>query len=235
MTPPNPLYDSASVSETAIPRTLLPQEVVTRLRAEITSGRWTPGDRITEYALSKRFGVSRTPLREALKIIAAEGLIELIPNRGAIVTEPTLEDVRDKMLVRRALEALAVELICTQASDADLARLAELYRQWGATRMASHGPGYFDMNDDFHRHLIILAQNPTLLGVYDTINTHLKLARLVALVRENLREPTENDHLAIIDALLRRDAPGARQAIEQHIDAVIDKIRAACTSQAIPA
>ncbi len=223
--PEKPLRESSrSHTPALIARRPLPQEIVVRLRADIIAGQWAPGERITEQILSQRFGVSRTPLREALKVVAAEGLLQLIPNRGAVITEPTIQDVRDKMLVRRSLETLAVELVCANASDDEIRSLHVRHTRLTSAQDGKQLQRYFTANDDFHRHLVSLSKNPTLVGVYDAISTHLQLARLMTQFRQNLRAVSDDDHQAIIDAITKRDPNAARLAIESHINAVIDKI-----------
>src|SRR5690606_13876427 len=104
-------------------------EVADRLRDLITQGELAAGDRLNERLLTERFTISRTPLREAIRMLAAEGLVRLLPNRGAVVCPITLADARDMFEVMAALEALAGELACKRAADGDNAEIAALHDQ----------------------------------------------------------------------------------------------------------
>jgi DNA-binding GntR family transcriptional regulator len=205
-------------------RRLLPDQILTRLRAEIVAGTWAPGERVTEQILSQRFGVSRTPLREAMKLLAAEGLLALLPNRGAVVTAPTIEDAEDKLRVLGALEALAASLACAAASDADLAGLAEMHDKM----MAAHGRGqstrYFELNDRIHRAIAVASHSRTVQELHENLSRHVERARHIANFRESLSDGSKAEHEAIIAALLRRDASAAKQAVERHIATVLRKM-----------
>ncbi|MGD9942797.1 MAG: GntR family transcriptional regulator [Burkholderiaceae bacterium] len=210
-----------AASAGAIERRLLTEEIVERLIAEIVAGQWAPGERVTEQSLSARFGVSRTPLREALKVVAAEGLLALTPNRGAVITEPTLDDVREKLLVLGALEALAVEQVCRHASADEIAELGQLHERAAAAHRRRSIAQYFELNDAFHRRIIELSRNATLLSVYDALSMHIKRARLIGRFREQLREASSGDHQAVLDAIARRDAAAGKRAMEGHMTAII--------------
>ena len=110
-----------------IVRRPLQEEVAARLRDLITQGTIAPGTRINEVALCAKLGVSRTPLREAVRMLAGEGLVELVPARGAVVRKVTLKDVTDSLTVLRNLEGLAGELACSEASEEGIARVAALH------------------------------------------------------------------------------------------------------------
>ncbi|MEE8500357.1 MAG: GntR family transcriptional regulator, partial [Kiloniellales bacterium] len=117
------------VEAVPIVRASLHEELVARLRDLIVEGELTPGARVPERTLCQRFGVSRTPLREALKVLASDGLLELLPNRGATVARLTAADLDEMFPVMGALEALAGELACARISDAELAEIRALHYQ----------------------------------------------------------------------------------------------------------
>src|SRR3546814_3271082 len=94
----------------------LQDQIVPLLREDIIAGRWPPGRRLSEPTLCKQYGVSRTPLRNAFRVLASEGLVELLPNRGAVVTEPTAADIEDKLEVLIQLDALAIAFACDRAT-----------------------------------------------------------------------------------------------------------------------
>ena len=144
------VVDGDAEGPSRIVRHPLPLQVVARLRQEIVAGEWAPGERVTEQLLTERYGVSRTPLREALKTVEAEGLLVLLPNRGAVITEPTLEDTEDKLRVLGTLEVMAAGLACLRASNAEIAALEKLHKrmkkgEWvGGT--PTHSPFLFEIS-----------------------------------------------------------------------------------------
>lgn len=205
-------------------RRLLPEQIVARLRAEIVAGEWAPGERVTEQLLSQRFGVSRTPLREAMKLLAAEGLLELLPNRGAVVTEPTIEDAQDKLRVLGAIEALAAGLACSAASDGDLAAIEETHARMMAAHARRQAKRYFELNDKVHRAIVAASRSRTTQELHESLSRHVERARQIANFREDLSDDSKHEHEAIVAALLRRDAAAAKLAVERHIGTVLRKI-----------
>jgi DNA-binding GntR family transcriptional regulator len=216
--------DANGQSLPRLDRRLLPEQIVMRLRAEIVAGAWAPGERVTEQILSQRFGVSRTPLREAMKLLAAEGLLELLPNRGAVVTEPTIEDAQDKLRVLGALEALAASLACTTASDAELGALAELHERMMAAHDRGQTKRYYELNDRVHRAIAAAAHSRTVQELHESLSRHVDRARHIANFRESLSDDSKAEHEAIIAAVLKRDAAAAKQAVERHIATVLHKV-----------
>src|SRR6185295_7799604 len=116
-----------------------------RLRDEIISGVWKPGERLQERNLCERFGISRSPLREAYQVLAAEGLLELPRNRGAIVASPSLADVLQHHILLEALEAVAIELACDNASDAEITAIVAKHEE---ERSASAASDAYRLNNE---------------------------------------------------------------------------------------
>lgn len=216
----------ANDQESPIARHSLPSQIVERLRAEIVEGKWAPGERVTEQKLSELYGVSRTPLREALKIVEVEGLLVLLPNRGAVITEPTFSDTRDKLRVLGALEGLAAGLVCASGDDEDLAVFAKLHERMRDAHARKQARRYFEANDKVHSTLIAVARNPSLADLHAMLSRHIRRARLIANFKETVSDESMAEHEAIIAALLRRDAPAAKQAIEAHMETVVEKLMA---------
>jgi DNA-binding GntR family transcriptional regulator len=215
-------------------RRLLPDQILSRLRAEIVAGTWAPGERLTEQALSQRFGVSRTPLREALKLLAADGLLELLPNRGAVVTEPTIEDMEDKLHVLGALEALAAGLACERASDAEIAAIADLHAKMMAAHARRQAKRYFALNDEVHRAIVRASRSRTARELHESLSRHVERARQIANFGETLSDASKYEHEAIVAALLRRDPVTARKAVEQHLTTVLQKVRQGAGARTAP-
>src|SRR5215467_2278094 len=118
---------------TIAPRRVLHDEIASAIRTMIAHGKLCPGARVPEQALCARFGVSRTPLREALKVLSAEGLVRLLPNRGAVVERPTRREVEEMISILGVLEALAGELACARIDDCSIAHIQAMHE-----RMVEH-------------------------------------------------------------------------------------------------
>ena len=218
------VVDGDAEGPSRIVRHPLPLQVVARLRQEIVAGEWAPGERVTEQLLTERNGVSRTPLREALKTVEAEGLLVLLPNRGAVITEPTLEDTEDKLRVLGTLEVMAAGLACLRASNAEIAALEKLHKRMMDAHKRRQATRYFDLNDQVHEALIEAAHSRTLSDLATSLNRHIRRARLIANFRETLNDHSKVEHEAIMEALVARDEKAAKLAIERHRESVLSKL-----------
>lgn len=196
----------------------LHNEVADRLRELITRGDLAPGQRINERLLTEQFGISRTPLREAIKMLSAEGLIKLLPNRGAVVTTVTSADAEDMFQVMSALEALGGELACQRAADKDIAEVAALHQRMREFHAAGDLVNYFELNQRIHQMIIDCAGNRELSEAYRRISTRIRRARYMA----NLFKPRWNEamaeHEAMLDALSKRDSARLKALLGAHLD-----------------
>lgn len=218
------LLTIAMTQPTTLIRTNLHDMLVAGIREMVIVGVLRPGDKISEQALCQRFGVSRTPLREALKVLASEGMLQLLPRRGAIVANVSPEEIDELFPVMAALEALAGELVCKHASDEDLARLGAIHDHMMSAHAAKDEPTYLQANRSFHETLVSVAGNATLTASYMQILTRTRAFRFVA------RKSTENwqaavrDHHAIMDALKVRNATRLSRLLRRHVMGVTVKI-----------
>lgn len=205
---------------TAIPRSKLGPLIVARLREEIINGKWAPGESLPSHVLSAQFGVSHIPIREAFLVLESEGFLRLAPNRMAIVTEPTVEDTRGKLVLLSTLESLAAELACAQATEADLDDLAALHagleKHFSEQDLAS----YHQANLRFHRRIVTASHNQTLADFHQILTSHLEWARVRSQIRADMLPQAPGQHARIADCIVRRDAANARKAMEQHSEAV---------------
>ena len=199
----NRAADSGTASA-AEPR-LLVEEVVERLRDLIMQGELAPGVKLNERVLCERLRTSRTPVREAIKYLASEGLVELLPNRGAIVTPMTATTVREMFVLLGALEALAGELACANASDADIAEIRALHYQMLAHHARGELAPYFRCNQHIHLRLVESTGNATLANTYRALNGHVRRARFMANLSRERWDHAVEEHQRILDALTRRD------------------------------
>ena len=192
--------------------------VLSALRDLIIHDELPPGARLTENVLCERLRVSRTPLREALKVLAHEGLVEILPNRGARVVKLTLEDVRHLFEVIGGLESLAGRLACEQITDAELCELKAIHYQMQAHFIRRDLPDYFRLNQAIHKRIIGTARNPVLAATHENLNARLLRARyLASQVDQERWAAAMREHELIIDALARRSADETAEMLLQHL------------------
>lgn len=208
-------------------RASLPVQVQEILREEIITGVWEPGKRLPEMALCERFGVSRTPLREALKALEAEGLLKLYPSRGAIVTDVTITDMKDKMRILQALETLAVEIACEVATPQEVKSIIAVHEALWEThkrsRKLSDTRDFYLGNFHFHQLLVAASHNDTLIEMHRNLHRHVQRIRhLVGLFDETDEGMVE--HERIVTALKKRDSESARSATSEHMQSVAKRM-----------
>jgi len=199
------------------PSVTLHDEVVGRLRDMIVEGELTPGARVPERQLCTSFGISRTPLREALKVLASEGLIVLLPNRGARVARLTAKDVEDMFQVMGALEALSGEVACARIDDAGIAEIRALHYQMLAHYARRQLPDYFRLNQRIHESIVAAADNAVLTAQYQALSSRIRRARYLANMSRQRWDEAMEEHEAILDALVRRDGARLAAVLKQHL------------------
>jgi len=201
-----------------IRRQPLPNEVVKRLRELILDGDLKPGTRVPEQALSERFGVSRTPLREAFKVLATEGLIELLPHRGAIVARLTVEDLDHMFPVLQAIEGLAGELACAKITATEAADIGSLHNRMLQCFKKRRRAEYFRINQLVHEKIIFAAANPVLSNVYASLSGRIRRARYMANISDETWRRAAKDHELIIKALTDRDGKRLSRLLKEHLE-----------------
>ncbi|NHN84523.1 FCD domain-containing protein [Acetobacter musti] len=202
---------------TAIPRLNLHDTVTTALRGMILDGVLVPGQKISEKKLCEQFGISRTPLREALKVLASEGLIELLPRRGAVVAQITEADIRDLFPIMGALEGLAGELACARMTERDLEHLQELHDQMMRSYQRRDEQRYLRQNRKMHEAIFEVARNPALTEMYQQVLTRIHACRFIVKKREEEWAVAVAEHEVIMEALRARDSGRAAQLMREHI------------------
>jgi DNA-binding GntR family transcriptional regulator len=195
----------------------LHETVVARLRDFIVEGALAPGARIAERQLCESLGVSRTPLREALKVLASEGLVELLPNRGARVARLDERDVEDMFQVMGALEALAGTLACAHMTEGELAEIAALHYEMLAQYTRRKLPEYFRLNQAIHAAIVAAARNPILAATYQSLAGRIRRARYLANLSEERWRNAVEEHEAILQALQARDGARLARLLEDHL------------------
>ena len=213
---PSPLSDSSNVTSLA-DRRLLHETVIDRLRDLIVQGELAPQTKLNERVLAERLGTSRTPLREAIKFLASEGLVELLPNRGAAVAPLKPEKMKEVFVVLGALEALAGDLACRNATEADIAEIRALHFHMLAHHAAGELAQYFKYNQQIHGRIMDCAGNATLAQTYRGLNAHVKRARYLANLSHERWDKAVQEHGEILDALTRRDGARLQVLLRDHL------------------
>jgi DNA-binding GntR family transcriptional regulator len=203
----------------------LHDEVAATLREEIFAGRLPPGSFVDEAALCGRLEISRTPLREALKVLTAEGLLRHEPRRGCFVAEVTGRDLDEIFPVIALLEGRCAFEAARNASDADLAALAALHDKLERHAKAGRIQEYYAANYAIHEAIIVLADNRWLAQVIGDLRKILKLARLQQLHAPGRLEQSLSEHMAVFAALRARDSEGAEAAMRTHLNRQREALR----------
>lgn len=203
----------------------LHDQVVSRVRDLIIEGVLEPGERIDEANLIEQLGVSRTPFREALRTLAAEGLVIVRPSKGSIVRKWTREEVLSMLEVLGSLEKLAGELVCARASDKEITDLVDLHHlmmtHYGdAERMA-----YYKLNQEFHSRLTRLSQNEALVEMQRILQARLKRIRFIGSQKAENWAGAVADHETMVGALKARDGANLGAAMQRHLMNTWDRVK----------
>ncbi|ARP85801.1 GntR family transcriptional regulator [Bordetella genomosp. 9] len=209
-----------------VERAILHDSVTDHLRNFIIEGKLAPGMKLNERQLCETLGISRTPLREALKVLAAEGLIEISPNRGATVARMTEAEIREAFEVLSGLEAFSGELACERITDEEVAQIQALHDAMLECRARGDLPGYYSRNQQIHDRINLAARNDLLRQTYLSVNRRVQALRL----RSNLKAPkwasAIADHEQMLDALRQRDGARLGRILRKHMldksDAILE-------------
>lgn len=193
------------------------QEVAERLRQRILSHDLPPGSWLDEQSIAGEYGISRTPLREALKVLASEGLVTLKPRRGCYVAEVSERDLDEVYAIMALLEGQCAAHCATHASGAELAELEALHARLEATAAARDIDAFFETNQVFHRRLLEITDNRRMTQAIGDLRQVVRLSRQHSLVPEGRLEESLGEHRHILACLVKHDAPGAEAAMRVHI------------------
>jgi DNA-binding GntR family transcriptional regulator len=200
-----------------ISRRSLHEELAARLRDMITEGALPAGKKIPERELCEKFGVSRTPLREALKVLASEGLVNLNQNRGAVVASLTRADLEEVFPIMGSLEALSGSLACARMSDADIKAVETLHRQMVRSFEEGDRPTYFKLNQAIHRAILVGSGNETLVAMHQMLAGRIHRARYMANDDAARWRAAVDEHERILAALQERDGPRLAVVLSDHL------------------
>ena len=198
---------------TLTPRALY-EEVAEQLRQRIFRRELEPGSWIDELKIAEEFGISRTPLREALKVLAAEGLVTMKVRRGAYVTEMSEKDLRDVYHLLSLLESDAAGVVAERATPEQQQTLRDLHAELESA--AGNREAFFSVNERFHMALLDMADNRWRSQMVADLRKVMKLNRHNSLFKQGRIEDSLSEHRAILDAMLSRDPEGTRRAMQAH-------------------
>jgi DNA-binding GntR family transcriptional regulator len=195
------------------------------LRREILRGNLPPGAPIKERDNAERQGVSRTPMREAIRILAKEGLVVLRPLRSPVVADPSLTEIIDQIQVLHALELLSGELACQRATEAEIAGIGALKDRIEAIYGEADTLDVFELDMQFHSAIVAAAHNAALADTHGAYMARLWRARYLSARRKLSRDRVLRQHRAIHAALAARDVDAIKTEVAAHLGAMIDNIR----------
>lgn len=202
------------MSATKLTPRALYEEVAELLRQRIYSKELEPGSWIDELKIAQEWGISRTPLREALKVLAAEGLITMKVRRGAYVTEVSEKDLRDVYHLLALLESDAAAVVASQASTAERALLQNMHRDLCAAQ--AERERFFALNEAFHMQLLDMANNRWRTQMVLDLRKVMKLHRHGSLFKTGRIAESLAEHEAIVQAIVKQDAEQARACVQAH-------------------
>jgi DNA-binding GntR family transcriptional regulator len=224
----------AKVAEViAIVRRSLHDEVAGRLRSMLVEGRIAPGAKLNERELCELLQISRTPLREAIKCLAAEGLVDLLPNRGAVAVKLSETDVLHAFEILADLEGLSGELAAQRITAADLMQVKALHYEMLAAFTRRDLPVYYRLNAQIHAAINEAARNPLLSKTYREINARVQSLRFRTNQNEAKWTLAVKEHEQMLSALEARDSAALRNILSQHLlhkrDTVLELMREGVT------
>lgn len=208
-----------------------PADIYRQLKDLILGFALYPGARVTENELADRFEVSRTPVREALQRLAAEGYVTILPKQGCYVRDIDIDEINQYYEVRIGLELRALELACQAMPDAQLRKLAAV---WAPEQVPRRPPGVAVMvarDESFHLALAAGTGNGVLAAYLKDVNDHIHIVRRLDFTDLTRVEQTYREHHEVVQCVLARDLDGARQLLERHIRKSADVAKAITLTQ----
>jgi DNA-binding GntR family transcriptional regulator len=199
--------------------------IVSRVRDMIIEGTLAPGTRIHEGRLGQELGVSRTPLREALKYLASEGLLELAPGRGAVVRSFSAKDVEDSLIVLASLENLAGRLACLHAPDTAIRAIRRMHDEMMQRYAVRDRLSYFKLNQSIHSAILKASANDPLADVHGVLQARLRRIRYVGNESPEKWAAAVADHEIMITALEARDGERLAKVLSEHMQNTWDRVR----------
>lgn len=205
------------IQNLSVPRVVLHEQVAATLRQMLVEGLIAPGGKLNERELCEELNISRTPLREAIKMLAVEGLVELLPNRGSVAIELSAADVRHTFEVMAGLEGLSGELAAQRITESELDEIKALHYEMMAAYTRRDLSAYYQLNAAIHRAINQAAKNPVLTATYNQVNARLQALRFRSNQDGEKWQHAVDEHAAMIDALSARDPEALRHVLMSHL------------------
>ena len=201
----------------AIKKKTLHEEIADNLREMIMSGELREGDKIKENELCELMGISKTPLREALRVLSAEGLIRLIPNRGSFVTTPTFEEIKEMFDVMSVLEGVCARTAAEKMNSADLKKLEQLHNKLETQYKRRDQKEYIHLNNSYHALVQEMAGNKTLNQIVNGLRQKILLYRFQSLNLPGRFEKSIQEHRQLLAAFRKKDPEKAEMLMKSHL------------------
>jgi DNA-binding GntR family transcriptional regulator len=198
--------------------------VFNTLRQEILTGKLKPGERLMEIHLANKLGVSRTPIREAIRKLELEGLVIMIPRRGAEVAQITLKSLEDVMEVRRALDVLAIELACDRMGADDFERLGQACEAFNQAVKTRDTRRMAEADVAFHDIIVVSTGNTRLIQLVNNLSEQMYRYRFEYLKDEASHDSLKQEHIEMCQCILGKDKETAASVVKKHIDNQEDAI-----------
>ncbi len=195
----------------------LREVVFNTLRDDILRGELEPGERLMEIHLAEKLGVSRTPVREAIRKLELEGLVKMIPRRGAVVASITISDLEDVLEVRKVLEQLTVKLACEKITDEEIALLKKYHEEFAKAINTNDLTSLAEKDVSFHDVIYNASHNNRLIQILNNLREQMYRYRLEYIKDRQKRKLLVSEHEKILNAVMNRDSTTAEAAIDAHI------------------
>lgn len=216
--------DRSSVQKEVTDQYSLRGRVFHRIREDILSGKYTENEELKEATIGAEFGVSRTPVREALRQLELEGLVKIIPNKGAYVTGISDKDTRDIYIIRSYLEGLAARWACERMSEEEIDGLEEIVYLSEFHAKKKHYDQLVELDNKFHESIYRASGSKILEHELTTFHHYLERIRKQSLQKEERALQSNEEHLSILEAMRKRDADLAEKLAHEHIIQTIESM-----------
>ncbi|MGC8768487.1 GntR family transcriptional regulator [Calditerrivibrio sp.] len=200
-----------------IDNTPLSEKIAETLRDYIMKGNLKPGERLTEPKLSAMLGISRTPIREALRLLENEGFIDIYPRRGAVVSDITAKDVDEIFVIKTKLESLAARLAVENISESDIKRMMEINERMAKYSETKNVVNLIKLNAEFHNIFIENSNNSRLIKFIESLNKQFKRVTAYSFTEAGRIKKVLEEHANIVDAFVNRDPDRAEQLVDLHV------------------
>jgi DNA-binding GntR family transcriptional regulator len=195
----------------------LRERVYEILKRSIIFQEISPGDKIDEESLARTLGVSRTPIRESLCRLENEGIVKIIPRRGAFVVKHSKESIIEILLVREVLEGFAARLAVDHMDERTIEEMKALFRGFSESNIRDRSKDYVQADLEFHARIVKKSKNNLLINLMNILNDHVQMLRLRTVALKGRPERSLSEHVRIIEALERRNSPLAESLMRRHI------------------